>query len=59
MLAFGKRLIAMFGLNAATAETGSEFFNAIAVCYVIFGLASAFRGYKRGWETCFTQAPLR
>lgn len=48
VLAFGKRLIAMFGLNAATVETGSGFFNAIAVCYVVFGLASAFRGYIEG-----------
>ena len=44
----GGHLIAMFGGGPAATEIGRSFFLRIASFYVIFGLASAMRGYLEG-----------
>ncbi len=44
----GKYLLAMFGLTQESVEIGISFFRSIASCYIIYGLAMAFRGYLEG-----------
>lgn len=48
VLVFSGRLIAMFGLTAETVAIGVDFFRGIAVCYIVYGLAMAVRGYLEG-----------
>lgn len=48
VLAVGVYLIKMFGLTDDSVTIGKNFFNAIASCYVIFGLSTALRGYLEG-----------
>lgn len=38
----------MFGLTPESVEIGRNFFRGIAVCYIIYGLAMAIRGYIEG-----------
>ena len=44
----GGTLIKMFGLTEESAAIGESFFRTIAVCYIIYGLAMAVRGYLEG-----------
>ncbi len=44
----GGPLIALFGLTAESVAIGKAFFQSIAVCYIIYGLAMAVRGYLEG-----------
>lgn len=44
----GGPLIALFGLTAESVAIGKAFFRSIAVCYIIYGLAMAVRGYLEG-----------
>ena len=48
VLLTGKNLIEMFGLTQESVQIGKSFFNAIASCYIIYGLAMAVRGYLEG-----------
>ena len=48
ILLTGKNLIEMFGLTQESVQIGKSFFNAIASCYIIYGLAMAVRGYLEG-----------
>ena len=45
---FGGQLIALFGLEEATVAIGRGFFNRVAACYIVYGLAMAFRGALEG-----------
>jgi putative MATE family efflux protein len=44
----GGPLIALFGLTAESVAIGKAFFQSIAVCYIVYGLAMAVRGYLEG-----------
>ena len=44
----GRGLLSMFGLTAESVQIGQNFFRAIAVYYIIFGLSMSFRGYLEG-----------
>ncbi|MCH1983211.1 MATE family efflux transporter [Ruminococcus sp. OA3] len=44
----GGRLISMFGVGKDAAEIGQDFFQRIACFYLIYGLATALRGYLEG-----------
>lgn len=44
----GGRLIAMFGVGPEAAGIGSSFFRRIASFYLVYGLATAMRGYLEG-----------
>lgn len=44
----GGKLIALFGISAEAVAIGSEFFRRIACFYLLFGLATAIRGYLEG-----------
>lgn len=44
----GGRVIAMFGVGAGAVGIGQDFFQRIACFYVVFGLATAVRGYLEG-----------
>ncbi len=44
----GTFLIAMFGLGPESTAIGGEFFSRIAVFYLLFGIATALRGYLEG-----------
>ena len=44
----GEGLIAMFGLTPESVETGRMFFEKIATCYIVYGLAMAVRGFLEG-----------
>lgn len=44
----GAFLIAIFGLTPESVDIGAEFFSALASFYVVFGLATAVRGYLEG-----------
>lgn len=44
----GGYLIKIFGLTKESAAIGESFFRTIAVCYIIYGLAMAVRGYLEG-----------
>ncbi|WP_304507637.1 MATE family efflux transporter [Anaerotignum sp.] len=44
----GGHLIAMFGTGAEATEIGKDFFHRIASFYIVFGLATAVRGYLEG-----------
>lgn len=48
VIAAGEALIAMFGLTPQSVAIGKAFFHAIAVFYLIYGLAMAVRGYLEG-----------
>jgi len=48
IILFGKYFILLFGVSTATAELGGAFFVRISSFYIIFGLASAMRGYLEG-----------
>jgi Na+-driven multidrug efflux pump len=48
VLLAGENLIAMFGLTPESVVIGKSFFQSIATCYVIYGLAMAVRGYLEG-----------
>lgn len=48
VLGAGGQLIAMFGLTPESVEIGRNFFRGIAVCYIVYGLAMAIRGYIEG-----------
>lgn len=44
----GGSLIKIFGLTEESASIGESFFRTIAVCYIVYGLAMAVRGYLEG-----------
>lgn len=44
----GGHVIALFGVGAGAVAIGQEFFRRIASFYVVFGLATAVRGYLEG-----------
>lgn len=44
----GAPLISIFGVDAEALATGSEFFAQLAPFYIVFGLATAARGYLEG-----------
>ena len=48
VLLAGGPLIALFGLTPESVAIGKAFFQSIAVCYIIYGLAMAVRGYLEG-----------
>ncbi|NBH82152.1 MATE family efflux transporter [bacterium C-53] len=48
VLLAGKHLIAMFGLTMESVEIGRMFFERIAACYIVYGLAMAMRGFLEG-----------
>lgn len=48
VLLVGKYLISIFGLTPESVEIGKSFFYSIAVCYVVYGLAMALRGFLEG-----------
>ena len=45
---FGGKLIGMFGVSPAAAAAGHAFFRRIAGFYVVYGMATAVRGYLEG-----------
>ena len=45
---FGKYLIALFGADGSAVDIGQRFFIRIASFYIIYGLATAARGYIEG-----------
>ena len=48
VVAFGGRMIALFGAGAEVVAIGSDFFRSLAKFYVIYGAAMACRGYIEG-----------
>lgn len=48
IILFGRHLILLFGVGKNTAALGASFFLRLGSFYVIFGLATAFRGYLEG-----------
>lgn len=48
VLLLGGSLIGLFGVNQEALQIGTEFFDVIAVFYVIFGASMAIRGYVEG-----------
>lgn len=45
---FGKHLIALFGADGSAVDIGQRFFLRIASFYIVYGLATAARGYIEG-----------
>ena len=48
VVAFGGRMIALFGAGAEVVAIGTDFFRSLAKFYVIYGAAMACRGYIEG-----------
>lgn len=48
ILLLGGPLLSMFGLTGETVQIGRNFFRAIAVFYLVFGLGMSIRGYLEG-----------
>ena len=48
VLLFGASLIKLFGVTAASAEIGAQFFKILGYYYLIFGFATVFQGYLEG-----------
>ena len=53
VLVAGGPLIALFGLTPESVAIGKAFFRSIAVCYIVYGLAMAVRGYLEGMGDMF------
>ncbi len=45
---FGGSLVSMFGVTEDVAKIGADFFRCLGAFYVVFGLATAMRGYLEG-----------
>lgn len=48
VILFGKNVILLFGVTAASAEIGDQFFKILGYYYLVFGLATVFKGYLEG-----------
>ena len=48
VVAFGGKMVALFGAGPEVVEIGTNFFRGLAKFYVIYGLAMACRGYIEG-----------
>lgn len=48
MVVFGKYLLSMFGLTAEAIQIGVEFFNSIAIFYLVYGLCMSIKGFLEG-----------
>lgn len=48
MILFGGRLVSIFGLDTEAIGIGHSFFRSIAVFYIFYGMATAFRGAVEG-----------
>jgi len=49
VISIGGILIALFGVGPEAAEIGRNFFHRIAGFYLVYGLATAVRGYLEGF----------
>ena len=47
-MAFGGKMIALFGAGPEVVTIGTDFFRSLAKFYVIYGMAMACRGYVEG-----------
>ena len=45
---FGGSLVAVFGVTPEAAQIGADFFRALGSFYIVFGLATAMRGFLEG-----------
>lgn len=48
VVAFGGSLVSVFGVTPEAAQIGADFFRALGSFYIVFGLATAMRGFLEG-----------